>query len=264
MSDREFGRREPIIGDRHAAPVPPPAAPLRGEVPPDALPTVRAAGGGGAFWKLLVVLLLLGTIAVSGFAWQQSLAQAELLARFDELSVKINSTDQSLNQSGAAIAIKLNEQGAELDKHWAEIKKLWVLGNETNRKALTANKTGLDNLKSNLADQKASLDNLDEAFKQLDQSVAALKTRLDGELKKMDTASTSALAASAQVDDLSGRVKAMSEKLNFLDKSVRESQAGLSTRIAENEQAIRSIDTFRRQMNQQMHEIRQRQAGAGQ
>lgn len=263
MSDGDFVRREPIIGDRGAPPEPATLPP--GEARPEDSPAVRSAGGGiGALWKILVVISLLGTIAISGFAWQQSLALAELLARFDELSAKINSTDQSLNQSGAAIAVKLNAQGAELDKHWAEIKKLWVLGNETNRKALTANKSSLDNLKNNLDDQKTSLDNLAKTVKQLDQATAALKTSFDVELKKIDTASSSALAASAHVDDISGRVKAMSEKLNFLDKSVRESQASLSARVTENEQAIRSIDTFRRQMTQQMQEIRQRQVGSGQ
>lgn len=263
MSDGEFVRREPTIGDRGAPPEP--TIPLRSEVDPKDSPSIRSTDGGvGAFWKILVAILLLGTIAIGGFAWQQSLAQAELLARFDELSAKINSTDQSLNQSGAAIALKLNAQGAELDKQWAEIKKLWVLANETNRKALTDNKSSLDNLKSNLDDQKTSLDNLAKTVGQLDQAAATLKTSFDAALKKIDTASSSALAASAQVDDISGRVKAMSEKLNFLDKSVRESQASLSTRVTENEQAIRSIDTFRRQMTQQMQEIRQRQAGSGQ
>lgn len=264
MSDREFNRREPLIADRGE----PLGTGVGGAVDVDLVGVNNAAQperpqSGQWLWKVLILLLLLGLAAVSGFAWQQSQAQAELLARFDELATKISSTDESLNQSGAAIAVALKEQGAELDKHWAEIKKLWVLGNETNRRALTENKVGLDNIKTNLDAHKASIDNLGQAVKEVDQATNALKARLDTELKRIDVASSSALAAAAQADDLNGRVKAVSEKLNVLDKSVRETQASLSTRVTENEQAIRSIDSFRRQMNQQMQEIRQRPAGPG-
>jgi len=251
MNDHDSPRRDPFIArrsdlnddsdQRHRAPA-----------PNDPNPDVQRGHGGGV-WKFVSLLSLCGLIAVGGFAWQQSVAQAELLARFDELAGKINSTDESLNQSGAAMSLKLKEQADELDKHWSEIKKLWALVNETQRKAIADNKAGIDGV-------KARLDTLDKTLKDVSQSSVAMKTAQDAGLKKIDSASSAALAASASVDDMGARVKAMGDKLASLDKSLKESQSSMSVRVRENEQAIRSIDTFRREMNQQLQELRQKQS----
>ncbi|MGK2913130.1 MAG: hypothetical protein ACSLE5_01525 [Porticoccaceae bacterium] len=254
MNDTDPVRRDPIIATRGEVPNDAGAgsdhrASYRDDSKPDAAPERVQSGGG---WKLLSVISLLGLLGVGGFTWRQSVAQAELLARFDELSAKISSTDESLNQSGAAISIKLKEQSGALDKQAGEIKKLWALANETQRKALADNKASIDGLKSRI-------DSHDKTLKELDQTGVALKNKLDTELKKLESASSAALAASAAVDDMTARVKVIGDRLNGLDKSLREAQANLAARVKDNEQAIRAIDSFRREINQQLQDIRQRQ-----
>ncbi len=203
-----------------------------------------APGGGGTSGgvKLMITVLLLALLGLGGFAWQQSKAQAALVARFDELAAKIEFTDESLNQSGTALSVQLKGQAEQLEKHWSEIKKLWVVSNERNRQAIS--------------DLQTTTEKQEQAAKKLEQSVAAQKVKVEQALAKVSDVSSGSLALTAQLEELQNRLQAGLNKIVALEKSSQQLQATLQSRVANNEEAIRSIDAFRRQTNQQLEEIR--------
>ncbi len=208
--------------------------------------SAKGGGGTGGGAKLLITVLLLALLGLGWFAWQQSKEQAALSARFDELAAKIEFTDESLNQSGTALSVQLKAQAEQLEKHWSEIKKLWVVANERNRQAIS--------------ELQATTEKQGQAAKKLEQSIAAQKVKVDQALAKVSDVSSGSLALTAQLEELQNRLQAGLNKIVALEKSSQQLQTTLQTRVANNEEAIRAIDAFRRQTNQQLEELRRSMA----
>ena len=78
-------------------------------------------------------------LAVSWFGWQQYQQFVDLQQRFAVLDSRLNNTDESVNQSGAAMQINIGKHSEELKKHWSEIKKLWGVANDKNKTKIRKN-----------------------------------------------------------------------------------------------------------------------------
>ncbi len=199
---------------------------------------------GGSLLIVLVILLAVGLAGLGWFAWQQSQAQAVLQQRFDELAGKIESTDESLNQSGAALSVKLLDHSKQLETQWSEIKKLWGVTNDRNKKAIEA-------LQLAIAES-------DKAAQKLTKNLATLADadkKLSGKISELGSSS---LAATARIDAVAERVDQLDGAQQRL-RQVEERQRSLESRLKTNETAIESIDAFRRQTNQTLNTLRQAQ-----
>lgn len=243
MNDKDFRKMDPIVPTRddYSARRPPAdkkAARPSGPKPP-ASGGSKTSGGNG-FWKLMTAISLLAVGGLGAFSWQQQKVVADLNQRFESLSSRIESTDESLNQSGAALSIKIKDHTEALDKHWSEIKKLWGVSFDTNRKAIADNKEAT-------AAQEAAL-------KKAEQTVKALQTKVTAVEKSFDTVRGSALALTAQAEEQQNRLQQLGDSLTRLEKSVQQWQGTVNSKLTENEGAF---DAYRRQINQQLTQIRQ-------
>lgn len=232
-------RREPIVArrDGNLTDAPPKGyqATFASVDPP------KTRKGGGAVW-VVMFLLILGLAGLGWFSWQQSQQQALLQKRFDELAAKIESTDESLSQSGAALSVKLSDQQKELEKHWSEINKLWGVANDRNKKSIKA-----------LQKSVAAADN---ANKQLQKSLDSLKSTHDKTASTLGELRSSILAAGAEVDEIAERVETALAGQQKLDRNVDQKLRGLESRLRTNEKAMESVDAFRRQTNQTLEALR--------
>lgn len=192
--------------------------------------------------RLLAAILALGLVGLSWFSWQQSVQQAQLQQRFNELASKIDSTDELLSQSGTVLSIKLVEQQEELDKHWSEIKKLWGVANDRNRKAIKA-------LEQTAA---ASVNKHRELANKLT-SATAESRKLSAQIGKVGSDS---LASVVRIDELDERIDQVYKASQKLRITVETKQRSFESRLRENEQAIEAIDAFRRQTNQSLEALR--------
>ena len=258
MSDRDFNRFDPIVPtsddrigrsdgrERSQENVRP-----KREKPPV---KPRLSGGGvGAFWKFLLLVLLLGLAGLGYLLYEQTQRFDVLQTRFNELEAKIDSTDESLSQSGAALSIKVKEHQKTLDEQWSEIKKLWAVAYDKNRKTIE--------------EQGKSLVSQDKAIKGLEASMAARKKEIQSLDSKAvnasasaETAASSALAAKLEVNDMVTQVQDMADQLNRVEKSLKDSQQNLNARVAGNEEAVRAIDAYRLQINRDLQSIKQQMA----
>jgi len=268
MSDKDFRPFDPIVPERDG---PPPRAgsftsgdDRREQVPPRGGKQAKREKApreprGGSSW--LAVLCLIALIVVAGFAWQQSRVLADLNARFNQLSARIESTDESLNQSGAALGLKIKEQEETLAEHWSEIRKLWGVSYDANRKAIAANTESIEGHKATIATLQANL-------KKAESSLAALQKSMDTAAKQAAEASQSvatirgsALGTAAQVEELQQKITSLSSTLATTNSGVNQLRTDLSRRVADNEQALKAMDSYRAQINQQLSQLRQ-QIGA--
>ena len=254
MNDDDLGKREPVFGQQQAG-LELYEDDQRSEVESNTFNKAAGVGShtggkGSGSGKALVFVLLLGLVALGWFAWQQSVEQAVLSERFEELASKINSTDESLNQSGAAISLRLKDQSAELEKQWSEIKKLWGVANDRNRKTLD--------------EHKALLATHTNTLKKTSTSVASVKTtanklgkKIDSVSKDIQTLKSDSLASSAEIEDVRGEFNASSSSVKRLEQQVMALGEQLSRSRSDNEKAMAAVDSFRRQTNQQLQMLQE-------
>jgi len=191
--------------------------------------------------KMAPVAFLFALLACGGAGflyWQLGEAQ-KLLAdadlRIADLEGKFELSDDESSASMQTMQAKLK---------WAdsEIRKLWGVSFDVNKKAITSNK-------SKIAQVEKASSNLN---KKVQASVKSVSTdlRLVSDLVDAQQTSLSSIenrnaAISKQAAELEAKIK----QVEALEKSLQE-------RIETNEQAIEAIDAFRRNINQQILQLR--------
>ncbi len=209
----------------------------------------------GLIWKFLVLILMCGLGGLGYFFVEQTERLSQLQGRFDELEAKIVSTDESLNESGTALAGKLKDQGETLDKHWSEIKKLWGVSHDRNRKKIEAQE-------KTLAAQNKTVKNLQASMSARKKEITTLTGKVDKASQSMETVVNSSLAAKLEMNDLVGQSQQINDQVNSLEKSFESLKQNLNTRVADNEEAINAIDAYRLQVNRDIQLLKQQLAPA--
>jgi chromosome segregation ATPase len=203
---------------------------------------IKTPGSPSTFIIFIVMILVLGLAGLGWFSWHQSVQQTQLQQRFNELAAKIDSTDELLSESGTALSVKLVEQKAELDKHWSEIKKLWGVANDRNKKAIKA----LEQITADSTSKNKELvRNLSSAITEQEKLTARI----------VDIGSDS-LASTVRIDELDERIVQVDDALKNLHSTLGPQQKSFESRLRASEKAIEAIDAFRRQTNQSLDALR--------
>ena len=200
-----------------------------------------SGGSSGGFWKLLIALSVVGLLGAAGFGWLQfnnlSKNHADLQQRFDALESRLSSTDESMSQSGAALQLKISKQGDSLERHWAEIKKLWGVTNDINKGKIDKNKKDI----AFLANKRTAIE----------KSVADLSARVDKENRSLTNLSGNYLAITADIDGINTAARNQSDKIASLEAALNK----IDRQLKSNAEAIESMDAFRRQTNQKIYNL---------
>lgn len=262
MTDKEFSKLDPIVPESdERIGRGRPMAPNRSQVSSSGAAGTKKGRGrsnnsrsapknGMWFWKFLVLLLMIGLGGLGYFFVEQTEQFSTLQGRFNELEAKIVSTDESLNESGTALAVKLKDQGVTLDKHWSEIKKLWGVSNDRNRKNIEAQE-------KTLATQSKTIKNLQGSMSARKKEVSSLTGKLDKTSKSLDTVVNASLAAKLELNDLVVQSQQVTDKTSKLEISLDGLKQNLNARVADNEEAINAIDAYRLQVNRDIQLLKQ-------
>lgn len=213
----------------------------------------------GAGLKILVAILLVTSIALVGMNLMLVNSVATLQQQFDDLQGKIDSTDESLNQSGAALSVRLQQQGEaltaheeKLATHFAEIDKLWAARKKVVDDMALVQKDAAA-LKSQVAayDQKIAAGTV--AAKDAEAAVKTATGKLDSDLANLRK---EVLAIKLGMDELEGSARSALAKAGSVESSIVQWRSKTDQRLATTEQAIQAIDSFRRNMNSELLELK--------
>jgi len=188
------------------------------------------------------VLALLSSAAAGFLYWQLSETQKFLsLAdiRIVDLESKFELSDDESTASTQTMQAKLK---------WAdsEIRKLWGVSHDTNRKAISVNKSNIDQVKKVADSAKNAVDEkINSVVKTIDAELRLVNDLVDAQQTSLNTIEQQNLQVVRDAQSLA-------DKLNSLETSKRE----LERRIQSNEQAIEAIDAFRRNINQQLLQLK--------
>jgi chromosome segregation ATPase len=195
--------------------------------------------GLSSMWKAVALISLLGLLMVSWIGWQQYQAFAQLHERFEVLDSRLNNTDESVNQSGAAMQINIGKHSDQLKKHWSEIRKLWGVANDKNKGKIASNAKDI----AFLAAKR----------KELNKALNSLKIQLDKDRATAEAVGENFFGLSADMDNLNDSLGEYFKALEKIELSIVQQ----NLKIQNNLEAMASVDAFRRQVNQKILKLEQ-------
>ncbi len=204
----------------------------------------QGSGGGTGLWARLFILVSLVVAAVAcAWAWQLqqqlALTSASLdsaAARIQDLEDRLSDTDEGMNQSSAAMAVKIKELYSEVDKLWAS--------------AWRRNKAKIADLEKASSSHSSTLATLSKT----DKDYSAQLQKLAGDLNKLNAVAgdLERLVQSARASE--SQIEQLSDDLNRLNLEI----AKMQKRVTTNEEWIDSINGFRKQVNRTLSDINSR------
>ena len=188
------------------------------------------------------VFALLAGCAAGLIYWQLMETQKLLAAsnaRIADLESKFALSDDESTASAATMQAKLK---------WAdsEIRKLWGVSYDTNRKAIATNKANLAAVRKTANETKDSVDGkIKSATKGLTADLSLVSDLVDAQQASMTSIEKQNL-------QIKRNAQSLTDKINSLEASKKEQER----RIKSNEQAVEAIDAFRRSVNAQLIQLR--------
>lgn len=196
-------------------------------------------------------LLAITGLGLAGFVyWQLLTAQAvinEYEQRIVVLEQRLDLSDDESSQSVTAIRAKLK---------WAdsEIRKLWGVSYDRNRKTLESHTKQIGKLEKSL--KKTTADGA--SVKKL---VSSQKSAIEN-VKQQGLEQKLLLEQSTEkFFDQQQQVQSVTDLANRLERQVAELKTGLSGRVTNNEEAIEAIDAHRLNINRELLQLRQQLQG---
>lgn len=231
--DEPIARRAAVDTSRPPRPAPAPAAP--------------APSSGTSPLTVIALLLALAGVGIGGFfGWKLTEAQTMLQraeARITDLEGRLSVTSDESSQS-------LTQVDAKLKWVDSEIRKLWGISNDVNRKAIAANKENIASLAKELAAAKKDASDAKTTAANLNSQLTANKAAVDDAVAKIDSALLSIAEQGKRLQDFTEQVDRVDGRLNSLP--------ALEQKVKTNEEAIAAIDAYRRTINRDILELKQR------
>ena len=204
---------------------------------PKQKPVAGGGGGSGGSSRALWLALLVLAVAAGAGWWQQQqtlqameeqLEEADYWARQSKLALarfegELSETGETLEQRVQTLSETLEEQAESLDEAHSEIRKLWGIAYDRNRKRLDSNEEAIAGLQ--------------EKVGSLDETVPELEQRVSGVVEQTDT-------NTGRLDDLSDEAEQLVASVSALEENL----AGVNEQLAEVESSVeRQLQRFGRE-----------------
>lgn len=253
-------RKEPTLGgvvpDRDEQlpddqPAPRTSASRVGSAAKPTPPPAPESGSGPGKVAVLALIVAIAGVGGSGYLmWQltesqKSLADAE--HRIAGLETRLNLNSDQSSQTVDEIQDKLE---------WAdsEIRKLWGVSHDTNRKKITANEDALVALKKQVSSAEKSATNASA-------SAASVKKELQAQLDKLTAQLTQANKTMAKLESAPDRIESLSLDVQRVSQQLP-GMRDLAGRVKTNEEAIAAIDAYRRNINNDILQLKRQISSA--
>ena len=197
-----------------------------------------SSGGSG----LAVFALLLGLVSLGGcaFLYMQleaaKLSGAQAEARIVELESKLTVTGDESEQSLAALQARIKTLADAQDTADSEIRKLWAIANERNKKAITEQEKAVGALQNQVSKLDGSVDK---------KIAAALKDNLSTIQTELALVNDLVDAQQSAITKAENQAQAALKSANAAQEKVVSDVQSIKKRLADTDEAIKAFDAFR-------------------
>lgn len=210
-----------------------------------------APGGTGGSRSLgvnLVLALLVAGLLIGGWfiVNQHQLLTAEKKA-LDDAEARIAQLEDRLRMTDETLIDSEKDTEEQIGFWESEIRKLWAVSNDRNKKWIEDNRNAIAELKKSLGSIEASNREFGTAIGRHEAAFKQQQAIID-QLTSMEIS----------IQQLAGTQRDIVDKVNSATQSVASLNSGLSNRVRDNEQAVKSIDAYRVQVNTRLSNIERR------
>jgi chromosome segregation ATPase len=200
--------------------------------------------------NLILAVLVAGLVMAGWFIANQhqllvesQLSLTQAAGRLEVLENRLVVTDAQLTDTGS-------ETKEQLETWESEIRKLWAVSNERNKKWIKDNEQAITKLNKSVSDIAAA-----------SREVSASVGRHESAFKQQQTIIDQLTSVELQMQQIISTQRELVDRVNASRQTVASLQAGLAGKVADNEQAVASMDAYRVQANNRLAEIERRLAG---
>jgi len=171
---------------------------------------------------------------------QEGAALASAEERIARLEDRLRVTDEALTETGQTTSEQIN--------FWeSEIRKLWAVTNDRNRKWIKDNEAAIAKLDKTVATMEAA-----------DRDIKGTLGRHESAFAKQQSLVDQLTGMEVQLQQVLRSQRELVDRVNAAQQSVAGLQSSLANRVRENEQAVKAIDAYRLQLNSRLADIERR------
>ncbi len=223
----------------------------------------KTSGSGGSGRGVMLAIGLLIVVGAAGAGWYQQeqriqmlegqLEEADYWARQSKLALArfegdLSETGENLQEKGQSIEDRLATQGERLDTADSEIRKLWGVANDRNRKRLDDHESQLESLRAEVDDGKSAHEALAASVEELETSLVSRLDEVESDLEKQiiavrETGQENASRLTELDESLAGVDKLVERQLVRFEREQKLTIDGLESRIAALEKATDNLSS---------------------
>ncbi len=210
----------------------------------------RRGGGGGAGGSgrmvgfTLVLAVLAAGLAVAGwFIANQHRLLTDEQERLADANTRIEALEERLQMTDQVMSETAGETDEQINFWESEIRKLWAVSNDRNKKWIQDNQKLLRSHRTTI-----------QALESTDKSLKSTVARHENALGRQEEVADQLASIELQLQRVLRGQRDLVDKVNAAAQTV----AGVNSSVEEHEQAIAAIDSYRRQFNTRLVDIEQR------
>jgi myosin heavy subunit len=217
-------------------------------------PTKR--GGGGSAKTLgtsvILVVLLAGLVVAGWFIWNQQRLLMESENRMGAARDKTEELEARIMANENAMGLEGRDTKEQIGFWENEIRKLWTITNERNKKWIKDNERALKKITSTINGIEASNRDLKAAVGQHDTALSQQRTLID-QLASLEQ----------QMEQMVRGQRDLVDKTNTANQGLASIRATLQGKVDDNAEAIQAIDAYRVAVNSRLANIERRMSQRG-
>ena len=198
-------------------------------------------------------LLAVTGLGLAGFTyWQLLMAQQQVSVAEKRLAIledKLALSDDESTQSLATLQANLKESRESLELAHNEIRKLWDTRN-VNKKAIADNDSKLDELTKTVKSASGAAAAAQKLAQEQLQNWKALSAEVSAQVEQIRVVSD-------LTENQQKRVRELVDSANKLESQLGVFRTDMLTRVKNNEEAIQSMDNYRRIVNRDLLQIKE-------
>jgi len=223
----------------------------------------KPSGGGGSGRGVMLGIGLLIVAGAAGAGWYQQeqriqmlegqLEEADYWARQSKLALarfegELSETGESLQEKGQSIEETLASHQERLETADSEIRKLWGVANDRNRKRLDDHEERLESLRADIDSGKSARETLTASVEELETTVSSQLDEVRSDLERQltavrETGQENASRLTKLDESLAGIDKMVERQLLRFEREQNLTIEGLESRIAALEKATGNLSS---------------------
>ena len=195
----------------------------------------------------IMAVLIAGLVVAGWFIANQQQQLADERSRLSATSDRLAKLEQRLQATDSAMVMEGQDTQEQLGLWESEIRKLWAVSNERNKKWIQDNEQGV-------ARNAKTLDGIQASNRDLKAAVARHETAFEQQSSIIDQMASLEL----QMQQIIRGQRDLVDKVNTASQSVASMRSSLQGKVDDNSEAIEAIDAYRVAINSRLADIERR------